>query len=214
MKFDFLQLLPGGPSRKDHLGQEIPSDLPFYEATCWEELQRCARLCALSTAHRFRLPSDTPSNTRFTGNADLSTLDILNMVCVNSSYSQILDDSFRFKLATPLPPFPANARPVHLFSNNNLCDAHNLLVARQLCEQVTQTLRQPAHEYQPFIAGVLHPKTPTVSTYDFIPDLERQQLYDNISFQSGAGLSPTFVEVCRVRHRPLFLGICRGLRWR
>ena len=126
LNFDFLQLLPGGPSRKDHLGREIPSDFPFYEATCWEELQRCARLCALSTAHRFQLPSDTPSNTRFPGNADLSTLDILNMVRVNSSYSQILDDCFRYKLAKPLPPLPPNARPVHLFSSNDLCDAHNL----------------------------------------------------------------------------------------
>ena len=118
LNFDFLQLLPGGPSRKDQLGQEIPSDLPFYEATCWEELQRCARLCALSTAHRFQRPSDTPSNTRFTGNADLSTLDILNMVRVNSSHSPILDDCFRYKLAKPLPPLPPNARPVHLFSSN------------------------------------------------------------------------------------------------
>ena len=120
------------------------------------------------------------------------------MVCVNSSYSQILDDSFRFKLATPLPPLPANARPVHLFSNNNLCDAHNLLVARQRCEQVTQTLRQPAHEYQPFIAGALHPRTPTTdSTYDFIPDLERQQLYDN-SFRIR---SLQLVRGLRVIHR-------------
>ena len=28
----------------------------------------------------------------------------------------------------------------------------------------------------------------------------------------GAALPPTFVEVCRVRHRPLLLDICRGLR--
>ena len=28
----------------------------------------------------------------------------------------------------------------------------------------------------------------------------------------GAELPPTFVEVCRVRHGPLLLGICRGLR--
>ena len=28
----------------------------------------------------------------------------------------------------------------------------------------------------------------------------------------GAALPPTFVEVCRVRHGPLLLGICRGLR--
>ena len=27
-----------------------------------------------------------------------------------------------------------------------------------------------------------------------------------------AGLPPTFVEVCSVRHGPLFLGLCRGLR--
>ena len=73
LNFDFLQLLPGGPSRKDHLGREIPSDFPFYEATCWEELQRCARLCALGTAHRFQQPS-TQSNTRFTGNADIKTV--------------------------------------------------------------------------------------------------------------------------------------------
>jgi len=28
----------------------------------------------------------------------------------------------------------------------------------------------------------------------------------------GAALPPTFVEVCRVRHGPLLLGICRGFR--
>ena len=72
-----------------------------------------------------------------------------------------------------------------------------LTVARQLCEQETQTLRQPAHEYQPFIAGALHPKTPTVSTYDFIPDLERQQLYDN-SFRIR---SLQLVRGLRVIHR-------------
>ena len=29
--------------------------------------------------------------------------------------------------------------------------------------------------------------------------------------EPGTGLPPTFVEVCRVRHGPLFMGICRGL---
>jgi len=32
--------------------------------------------------------------------------------------------------------------------------------------------------------------------------------------EPGSGLPPTFVEVCRVRHGPLLLGICRGLRCR
>jgi len=63
------------------------------------------------------------------------------------------------------------------FRQQPLRDAHNQSVARQLCEQ----LRQPAHEYRPFIAGALHNTTPTdgTSTYEFIPDVERQQLYDN-----------------------------------
>ena len=29
--------------------------------------------------------------------------------------------------------------------------------------------------------------------------------------EPGAGLPPTFVEVCRIRPGPLLLGICRGL---
>jgi len=32
--------------------------------------------------------------------------------------------------------------------------------------------------------------------------------------EPGAGLPPTFVEVCRVRPGPLLLGMCRGLRCR
>ena len=33
-----------------------------------------------------------------------------------------------------------------------------------------------------------------------------------VGVEPGAGLPPTLVEVCRVRHGPLLLGICRGLR--